>query len=188
MKTLIASVDSDIGKALYENIPNATGTSRRQEGFLYLDIDEGFPQFDSFDEVYYTIGVGGTKPIEDMMRINATNSYAFLDHIAKYVTSGGRINVLSSIAGSLQSNLDINIGANVYYKMSKAALNMGVIQLSQKHRHLNWTIIHPGFVNTKMTQGKNAPMEPDQCARKILSLPKLQGLNFLHVNGNTIHW
>ena len=188
MKTLIASVDSDIGKALHDNIPNSVGTSRRQEGFLYLDIDEGFPAFDLFDEVYYTIGVGGAKSPEDIMRINATNSYAFLDHIAKYVKPGGRINVLSSIAGSLQSNLDINIRANIHYKMSKAALNMGVIELHQRHRHLNWTIIHPGFVNTKMTHGKNAPMEPDQCARKILSLPKLEGLSFLHVNGNKIEW
>lgn len=188
MNTLIVGVDSDIGNAIYNNVPNAICTSRHENQHAFLDIEmpqATWPTFTNIDSLYYCIGIAGRgRSSEKVMNVNATRSIECLDKYANSMNNNGTVYVLSSIAGSLQ----FNIPGNVFYKMSKCALNMGVKELADKYPSIKWVLIHPGFVDTKMTRGlalKNA-ISPDQSAKGILALKAQNNFQFLNVDGSVI--
>lgn len=201
MTTLIVGADSGIGNAILKSIPGSIGTSRRAESnFIKLDVTEvnTYPVFSQkFDEVYYCIGVGGRDiSIEEVISINATKSIELLRHLTLFVKENGNMRILSSIAGSLGNSVVMNHDRiNIAYKMSKAALNIGVIKLHHEFPNINWQLIHPGFVRTKMTANvvitgnTPSPISPEESAQKILNTPVKSRLSFVNVmTGQDIPW
>lgn len=198
-RTLVVGVDSGIGQAIYNKIPGAEGTSRRDNtSFIYLDImdDPGnWPKFQGFyDQVYYCIGVAGnTHTPTQRLEINAIRTHDFLNYLAPNIAPGGEIKVLTSIMGS-SSFIKENpwLGINAYYKMSKAALNMGIVHLSNVHPNINWQLVHPGFVLTKMTKGipgiEKIGISPETSAEAIISLPVPKGVSHVSYDGQTLGW
>ena len=201
-KILIVGCESGIGHALHRKLGRdhlVSGTSRDALGeqiYLRLEDRESWHLTEQYDQVYYCIGVGAKKLSSlEIYNINALLTVEFLDYLADFVNPGGLVRVLSSITGSITRNSDLQFLATpLVYKMSKAALNMGVSALHHKHKHVTWQLLHPGLVKTKMTAGilDHLPeaIDPDTCADYLTALPTgPQGqLQFLNYNGNVIPW
>jgi hypothetical protein len=151
---------------------------------------------EQYDQVYYCLGIAAKNhtPL-DVYNINALLAVEFLDHLAGFVKPGGIVRIMSSITGSITSVLDNPMPAvHLHYKMSKAALNIGVATLHHKHKNVTWQLIHPGLVKTKMTAGvlDHVPgaIDPDTCADYLTALPHQHQtqLQFLNYDGNIIGW
>jgi NAD(P)-dependent dehydrogenase (short-subunit alcohol dehydrogenase family) len=182
---LIIGVDSDIGNAIYKLLPNSVGTSRKDSQHIKLDVKDvdNWPTFaESFENVYYCIAVDSSA--DETMQVNATRSVEFLKHIAPNVT--GTIRVLTSIMGALTNgNMMPANEATIHYRMSKAALNMGVMELAKQYPSVNWQLVHPGFVRTKLTKNLSyidQATEPSFAAEKIITLPAIKGLSYIELD------
>ncbi len=202
MNILIVGADSGIGEALYRKLGltnTVSGTSRRpdtQHHRLLLEDQSTWNLPEQYDQVYYCLGIAAKNHTAmDVYQTNALSTVEFLDHAAQFVKPGGLVRVMSSIAGSTASVLQFPMTAvNLYYKMSKAALNMGVATLHHKHPAITWQLIHPGFVRTNMTRGTldHVPgaIDPDTCADYLAELPcdHHSQLQFLSYDGKILGW
>ena len=198
MRTLIVGADSGIGNALLKSIPDAMGTSRRHgTDMIFLDVSDTstYPTFDEkFDVIYYCIGVSGkTGSPETIMNVNAIKSIDCLRHLANYTKT---IKIMSSITGSLTFSVATHMSlVDTTYRMSKAALNIGVIKLHHEFPDVTWQLLHPGLVLTKMTEGmpvgdpKYQFLTPEESAQKILQTPVTERLSFVNcISGHNIPW
>jgi hypothetical protein len=159
---LVASVDSKIGNRIASLLRTAGDkvltTSRNGLGDFNTELSHSvtWPVINTqLDRLFYTIGIGdGRVSRMEAMQVNAFAAYDFLDKIARSVKPGGAVVVCTSAWGSIGRLATSNVGTDIRasaYRMSKAALNMGVTILSKKHPNLRWVIIHPGLVNEKST-------------------------------------
>lgn len=160
MKVLIASVDSDIGAAIqqyYANQPDVEvdATSRNGKGIFNLELVHPltWPNLPAqeYDIIYFTIGINDARASRmEVMQINAFLTCDFLgSKAAAAVKPGGKIVILSSGWGSISQ---LRSAKAASYRMSKAAMNMGVAVLATRFQKVNWILMHPGFVDTKMTR------------------------------------
>jgi NAD(P)-dependent dehydrogenase (short-subunit alcohol dehydrogenase family) len=84
-------------------------------------------------------------------------------------------------------------GVNMNYRMSKSALNMGVVGLSHRYKNIKWQLVHPGYVLTAMTAntkfaGVDA-LTPEQSAEYLINLPVPdKGVVFLNYDGTELGW
>lgn len=92
---------------------------------------------------------------------NTTGTVLFTEALLNSVTDGGQIIFLSTIMSVLRYASPDAPG----YRMSKAALNMYAVMLSQrlKNRNIRVTPLHPGWVQTDMG-GSKAPTTPEKSA------------------------
>ncbi len=156
MKVAVVSEDSDIGAKLVAQ-HRAAGdevwsTSRNKlpgTEFLELSDRSTWVQPPEFDRLYYTIGISDSqgKTKEDVWNVNAMWTVDYLGIIARKNPKRGKIVVFGSQYGS--TSLAVNARAYVY-RMSKAALNMGVRCLQHAVPGQQWCVYHPGIVRTKM--------------------------------------
>lgn len=142
-------------------------------------------------------GILGQESLDNMdfnhmrrqMEVNAFAplkvTHAFLSNLK----SGSKIIFITSRMGSLGDNTS---GSRYGYRMSKAALNMGAISLSQdlKGREIAVGIFHPGMVSTEMTNHQGIPVQ--ESVQQLLMRCQELNLNnsgqFLHANGNELPW
>ena len=104
------------------------------------------------------------------MTTNALGPLLVARTLGKSVREGGSIVALSSVMGSIGANSG---GGYYAYRMSKAALNMGLMNLSHelKARRIAIAALHPGWVKTDMG-GSGATVEiPDSVKglRKVIA-------------------
>jgi NAD(P)-dependent dehydrogenase (short-subunit alcohol dehydrogenase family) len=83
------------------------------------------------------------------MHINAFLTCDCLFKMRESVKDGGKIVVLSSGWSSISQ---LRSSKALVYRMSKAALNMGVAGMANRDRTVNWILMNPGMVDTKMTE------------------------------------
>jgi NAD(P)-dependent dehydrogenase (short-subunit alcohol dehydrogenase family) len=198
-RVLVIGADSGIGQAVFARYPGCAGTSRRENSeYVFLDImnPESYPTWDEkFDIVYYCVGIGGTnKTFEEVLSINTKCTIDCLVHISQYVRDGGIIKIMSSITASLSLGVVRGMpGVNINYRMSKVALNIGVVNLSHRFKEIKWQLIHPGYVLTAMTAGTNfagvEPLTPEQAAEYLINLPTPdKNVVFLNYDGTELSW
>ncbi len=87
-----------------------------------------------------------------------------------------KVVAISSRRASIEDTLKDNYTGRFAYRTSKAALNMGMVALSQELREKQITVImlHPGRVATEMTKGDG--MAPSASAKNIMSAIERVGL------------
>ena len=194
MKTLIASIDSDIGSALYKLLPDADTTSRLGKGHYYLDVTQNchLALNQAYDRVYYTISADSTASVHEIFNTTVIGTWNFLSFIGNgWLKPGAQVIVLSSRIGSITEVCDDRFPI---YRMSKAALNMGVALLSQKYPVASWVCQHPGLVFTKLssqnvTQFNGLIITPDESARMIIETAnKRLPFGFYNIQGQVIPW
>jgi NAD(P)-dependent dehydrogenase (short-subunit alcohol dehydrogenase family) len=148
------------------------------------------------DLLIINAGVGSREPrLEDVepanwtrvMTVNALGPLLVARTVGTKVRQGGTIAALSSTLGSIADN-----GGGLWsYRMSKAALNMGMscLAIELKPRDVNTVVLHPGWVKTDMG-GEQAPLSPDQSVagmRKVIA--GLTGTGgFFDYSGKALPW
>jgi len=160
-------------------------------------VDEGGP----LDVLINNAGIfGGTEPLSEldfqgMLRTFDTNALGALRVTSALLPalrrgSTRRIACLSSRAGSLADNTS---GRNYAYRLSKAALNMGVRNLAVELRPEGFTVLclHPGWARTDMG-GPTAPQTPEESVSGLLQVldrarPEDTG-RFIDFRGQEVPW
>ncbi|MBX3181561.1 MAG: SDR family oxidoreductase [Polyangiaceae bacterium] len=111
---------------------------------------------------------------------------ALLDRLPQ----GGKVAIVSSRMGSITDN---GSGGMYGYRMSKAAANAAGKSLARDlaPRGVAVVILHPGYVQTRMTGG-NGDITPDIAAAGLIA--RIDELNlersgrFMHANGEELPW
>ena len=120
-------------------------------------------------------GIHEAQDYDDLMRLFNVNALGMLRVTTAFLpltanSALKRLCFVSSEAGSIS-----NCGRQAWYGycMSKAALNMGVMQLFHALRPQGYTfrLFHPGWMRTYMSGKKNdqAALEPDDVAASALN-------------------
>ena len=120
-------------------------------------------------------------------------SEAFLEHVKSSKLK--RIIMISSLAGSISSGPGKRPG-RIYYKTSKAALNMAMTTISTatKDDGIIAVSLHPGGVKVEKLEGFDLPgfIEPEESIssmiRVIAELTPAQSGTFLDYTGKTLAW
>lgn len=150
----------------------------------------------SVDLLVANAGVGSREPslaeVEPanwsrVMTINALGPLLAARSFATALRDGGTIAALSSVMGSIADNS----GGAWSYRMSKAALNMGLscLAIELRPRRINVIALHPGWVRTEMG-GAQAPLEaPEAVAgmRHVIENAE-QSPVFIDYSGKEIAW
>ncbi|MDO9488888.1 MAG: SDR family oxidoreductase [Sphingomonadaceae bacterium] len=122
-----------------------------------------------------------------VMTVNALGPLLAARTLGSKVRDGGKIAALSSVLGSIADNN----GGMWSYRMSKAALNMGLSCLAaeMKGREIKVVALHPGWVKTEMG-GEQAPVEKiDSVAgmRRVIDTLAASG-SYVDYEGKAIPW
>ena len=168
-----------------------TTTSRNGRGDIKFELNHPYswPKLEQFDRLYYTIGIGEAR--SSRMEVMQTNCFATLDFLSYAVKSAkddAKIIVLSSEWGSISRCGAANAQ---WYRISKAALNMGIAIMSNRHQNVKWILMQPGFVHTKMTADmkvKNAITTIESAAGMINTVNNIDHFGFYDYLGQEIEF
>ena len=163
MKVLIIGVDSDIGSAIAEEHRGrgdvVETTSRNDRGTYDLELAHPlrWPSLTAeYDAIYYCIGIDDLRTTRiEVMQINALMAIDCIGKYAKNLRAGGTFVALTTSWGSAQRVAELTgeqANRSTWYKMSRAAFNMGVTVMSRRYQQKNWVLMHPGVVRTKGTE------------------------------------
>tara|TARA_B100001057_G_C22662637_1_gene876567 strand:+ start:74 stop:736 length:663 start_codon:yes stop_codon:yes gene_type:complete len=196
-RALILGASGGIGGAVVENLNeqrwDVISLSRSLNQFDVTDEDSVKAAFTSFDGPFdfiliatgaLEINSAPEKSINhllqrnmiDHFRTNAIGPALILKHIRLFLdkTSPSVISVLSARVGSIEDN---ELGGWYSYRAAKAAVNQIVksfsIELARSHPKACLLAIHPGTVDTKLTQkyASNYPTKtPKEAAQNLLDV------------------
>lgn len=161
MRVGVISIDSEIGACLAKMhrdsgdfVWGTTRTVGKEGTWLELSERDTWPTPPELDRIYFTIAVPDHLMLRgDVMRINSVLPINLFQTWAPKLKAGTEIVVFTSQLGSITL---ANTNRAMVYRMSKAALNMGIKCLSMEFPQLKWCVYHPGLVNTKMINGKQS--------------------------------
>jgi NAD(P)-dependent dehydrogenase (short-subunit alcohol dehydrogenase family) len=126
----------------------------------------------------------------EVMLVNALAPVRIADGFLDLVTRNGTIAVVSSGLGSIADN---DSGGYEPYRMSKAALDMGLRSIAARDgaRRRTFLAICPGWVSSDMG-GPSAPVTPRQSARGIADMLAARqgsgGVAFVDHENDTLPW
>lgn len=135
-------------------------------------------------------GVSSPESVRRQFEVNALGPLLLTDALRPYLRSGGKLAFVSSRMGSLTGN---SSGGYRGYRMSKAALNMGAVNLALElaPRGIAVVVLHPGYVRTGMTGGQGA-VDADWSAQRLIArideLSLAGSGSFWHADGTRLPW
>lgn len=151
------------------------------------------------DLIIVNAGVGSQEPRvaavdpanwTRVMTVNALGPLLVAAALGDRLPDGGSFVALSSQMGSVGDN---DAGGAYSYRMSKAALNMGLqnLAIEWRARRIAVAALHPGWVKTAMG-GDRAPVEIADSVTGlrdvIAALTPGAGAAFLDYQGNSLPW
>jgi NAD(P)-dependent dehydrogenase (short-subunit alcohol dehydrogenase family) len=121
--------------------------------------------------------------------VNTVGPYLLAQALLPEVkAAGGKLIAISTRMGSLADN---NSGGFLAYRSSKTALNMAWRTLALANSGLVCTVLHPGWVQTRMG-GQNAPVTPGESIggmmRVIEGLTQEDSGEFFDYQGQRVPW
>lgn len=126
----------------------------------------------------------------EVMLVNTLGPLRIADGFLDLVTRDGTVAVVSSGLGSIADN---DSGGYEPYRMSKAALDMGLRSIAARDgaRRRTFLAICPGWVSSDMG-GPSAPVTPRQSARGITDMLAARqgsgGVAFVDHENNALPW
>lgn len=125
----------------------------------------------------------------DTFAVNTVAPYLLAQALQPEVSAAkGKLVAISTRMGSLADN---SSGGFLAYRSSKTALNMAWKTLALTHTDLVCTMLHPGWVQTRMG-GSNAPVTPEQSIAGMMDV--IAGLTakdsgaFFDYQGQRVPW
>ncbi|MBD2060556.1 SDR family oxidoreductase [Oculatella sp. FACHB-28] len=129
--------------------------------------------------------------IREQFEVNALGALRVTSVLLPLLKSGSRIILMTSRMGSIEDNTS---GSSYGYRMSKVALSMAGKSLSHdlKPRGIAVAILHPGLVQTRMTNFTTGGITPEESVkgllRRIDELTLENTGTFWHANGEVLPW
>lgn len=131
-----------------------------------------------FDEIRRQFEVNSLGPL----RVTAA--------LRPQLKDGAKVAIVTSRMGSIADNTS---GSHYGYRMSKCAVNMAGVSLARdlKDRDISVILLHPGFVDTDMTNHSGNVDPADAAAgilQRITELTLQSSGTFRHANGEVLPW
>ena len=129
--------------------------------------------------------------IRKQFEVNALGSLRVTHALLPNLKEGSKIVFMTSRMGSIGDNTS---GSSYGYRMSKVALSMAGKSLSVdlKPRGIAVAILHPGLVQTRMTDFTSSGITPEESVKGLLKrIDELALENtgtFWHANGEVLPW
>ncbi len=129
--------------------------------------------------------------IRQQFEVNALGALRLTHSLLPQLKPGAKIALITSRMGSIADN---SSGGSYGYRMSKVALSMAGKSLSHdlKPRGIAVAILHPGLVQTRMTNFTDSGITPETSVAGLLA--RIDQLNlentgsFWHSNGELLPW
>lgn len=143
-----------------------------------------------FENETFPFEGGDLEAMRQQFEVNTLGPLKLCSALGNQMKAGGLMAFLTSRMGSITDNTS---GAYYGYRMSKAALNMGVKSLAtdMKNKSVSTVLLHPGYVKTKMT-GFQGEITPEQAAAGLFKIMESMTLaktaTFWHSNGEALPW
>ncbi|WP_088889497.1 SDR family oxidoreductase [Leptolyngbya ohadii] len=129
--------------------------------------------------------------IREQFEVNALGALRVTHALLPNLKAGSKIVLMTSRMGSIGDNTS---GSSYGYRMSKVALSMAGKSLSHdlKPRGIAVAILHPGLVQTRMTNFTRGGITPEESVQGLLArIDELTLENtgtFWHANGEMLPW
>lgn len=129
--------------------------------------------------------------IRQQFEVNALGALRVTKALLPNLTQGSKVILMTSRMGSIGDNTS---GGSYGYRMSKAALSMAGKSLSHdlKSQGIAVAILHPGLVQTRMTNFSKSGITPQESVTALLKRIDELNLettgNFWHSNGEILPW
>lgn len=129
--------------------------------------------------------------IRRQFEINAIGPLRLTHALLPKLKNGSKVILMTSRMGSIDDNTS---GGSYGYRMSKVALSMAGKSLSHdlKPRQISVAILHPGLVQTRMTDFTPSGITPEESVKGLLA--RIDELNlentgtFWHAKGEILPW
>jgi NAD(P)-dependent dehydrogenase (short-subunit alcohol dehydrogenase family) len=129
--------------------------------------------------------------IREQFEINALGALRVTHALLPNLKPGSKLVLMTSRMGSIADNTS---GSSYGYRMSKVALSMAGKSLAHdlKPRGIAVAILHPGLVQTRMTNFTSGGITPEESVKGLLTrIDELTLENtgtFWHANGEVLPW
>jgi NAD(P)-dependent dehydrogenase (short-subunit alcohol dehydrogenase family) len=129
--------------------------------------------------------------IREQFEVNALGALRVTQALLPLLKAGSKIVLMTSRMGSIADNTS---GNSYGYRMSKVALSMAgkSLSLDLKPRAIAVAILHPGLVQTRMTNFTSGGITPEESVKGLLArIEELTLENtgtFWHANGEVLPW
>ena len=129
--------------------------------------------------------------IREQFEVNALGALRLTHALRPKLKAGAKIVLMTSRMGSIADNTS---GSSYGYRMSKVALSMAGKSLAHdlKSRGIAVAILHPGLVQTRMTNFTSGGITPEESVKGLLArIDQLTLENtgtFWHANGEVLPW
>ena len=129
--------------------------------------------------------------IREQFEVNALGALRLTHALLPHLKAGSKIALMTSRMGSIADNTS---GSSYGYRMSKVALSMAGKSLAHdlKPRGIAVAILHPGLVQTRMTNFTTSGITPEESVKGLLArIDELTLENtgtFWHANGEVLPW
>jgi NAD(P)-dependent dehydrogenase (short-subunit alcohol dehydrogenase family) len=129
--------------------------------------------------------------IREQFEVNALGALRVTHALLPNLQSGSKIVLMTSRMGSIADNTS---GSSYGYRMSKVALSIAGKSLAHdlKPREIAVAILHPGLVQTRMTNFTTGGITPEESVNDLLArIDELTLENtgtFWHANGEILPW
>ena len=131
------------------------------------------------------------ESIREQFEVNALGPLRVTHALLPLLKTGSKIVMMTSRMGSIGDNTS---GSSYGYRMSKVALSMAGKSLAHdlKPRGIAVAILHPGLVQTRMTNFTSGGITPEESVKGLLArIDELTLENtgtFWHANGEVLPW
>jgi NAD(P)-dependent dehydrogenase (short-subunit alcohol dehydrogenase family) len=131
------------------------------------------------------------ESIREQFEVNALGPLRVTHALLPLLKAGSKIVLKTSRMGSIADNTS---GSSYGYRMSKVALSMAGKSLAHdlKSRGIAVAILHPGLVQTRMTNFTSGGITPEESVKGLLArIDELTLENtgtFWHANGEVLPW
>lgn len=131
------------------------------------------------------------ESIREQFEVNALGALRLTHALLPNLKAGSKIVLMTSRMGSIADNTS---GSSYGYRMSKVALSMAGKSLAHdlKPRGIAVAILHPGLVQTRMTNFITGGITPEESVKGLLArIDELTMENtgtFWHANGEVLPW
>lgn len=130
------------------------------------------------------------QTLSEQFEVNALGPLRILEALLDRLSEGSKVAMVTSQMGSLADNTS---GGRYGYRMSKAALNMAGVSVAHdlKERGISVALLHPGYVQTDMTnhRGTTSPKDSVRGLIKVIDELSLESSGgFWNFRGERLPW